>query len=126
TTVAGGDTSTTVAPATGAPSTVASTTSTMAKGSSTAKKTIAPTGKGTSGLPPAQAPRSEVTAPPTTAQQGEPPQPGGVLTALVGFEGSGYDPARFSNASVSGDMHRLFAVYDALVFADPTSGAVRS
>jgi peptide/nickel transport system substrate-binding protein len=118
-------TSSTVAQGTGAStSTVVSTTSASAKPSSGAKRVITPTGKATSGLPPAQAPRSEVKSPATTEQQGEPPQPGGVLTAMVGFEGSGYDPARFSNASVSGDMHRLFAVYDALVFADPTTGAV--
>src|SRR4051812_40440830 len=125
TTAATTETSSAAAPAAIAANTTALATTTTAKPSSSAKKVITATGKGNSALPPTQAPRSEVISTPTTVPQGEPPQPGGTLTAMVGFEGSGYDPARFSNASVSGDMHRLFAVYDALVYADPTTGSVQ-
>jgi len=39
-------------------------------------------------------------------------------------EGFGYDTARFSTNAVTSDQPKLFAVYDALVYTDPSTGNV--
>ena len=65
----------------------------------------------------------QITAAPSTAPS-QPPQAGGVLTVLMPSEGNGFDPTKGTGNAVSGDMQRMFAVYDALVYQDPAQRAM--
>jgi peptide/nickel transport system substrate-binding protein len=51
-------------------------------------------------------------------------QPGGTINALVGTEITSLDPARSGGGVGGGDSQRLFALYDALLYQDPTTGAI--
>lgn len=116
TTTADNGTATTVAGA------VSATTSTAK--ASTGVKTTATTKKPSSNPSFTVAPRAQVTAPPATAAPSEPPQPGGTITFSQNAEGFGYDTTRFSTNAVTSDQPKLFAVYDALVYTDPSTGNV--
>jgi peptide/nickel transport system substrate-binding protein len=91
-----------------------STTKTTAKSSVATKVTAVPVAS--QGL-------AQVTTPPTTASS-EPVQPGGIINALVTTEITSLDPARSGGGVGGGDSHRLFALYDALLYQDPSSGGI--
>ena len=117
TTVAG-ETTTTVAAGQ-----VAGTTSTTAKKGSTATTAKSNVITKATAAPPKVGGIAQVTTTASTAPA-EPPQPGGTFTALLAAEGNGFDPS-FSTGSIGGtDPLKLFAVYDALVYADGASGGV--
>lgn len=63
------------------------------------------------------------TAPPST-QPTEKPQTGGTLTVLMPSESNGFDPTKGTGSAQGGDMQRMFAVYDALVYQDPATGSI--
>ena len=65
----------------------------------------------------------QITAAPSSAPA-EPPQSGGTLTVLMPTEGNGFDPTKGTGSATTGDMQRMFAVYDALVYQDPTTANV--
>jgi peptide/nickel transport system substrate-binding protein len=116
TTVAG-ETTTTAAAA----GQVGATTTTTAKKTATTSKSNIVT-KATA-APPKVGGIAQVTTTASTAPS-EPPQAGGTFTALLAAEGNGFDPS-FSTGSIGGtDPLKLFAVYDALVYADGASGGV--
>jgi peptide/nickel transport system substrate-binding protein len=102
---------------------VASATTSTAK-ASTGVKTTATTKKSSTNPSFTVAARVQVTAPPSTVAPSEPPQPGGTITFSQNSEGFGYDTARFSTNAVTSDQPKLFAVYDALVYTDPSTGNV--
>ena len=127
TTTTEASTSTTVG-AESATSAVANTTTTAASSTASASKSVTTTKKTTGTTTPhavTKAPQggiTNVTAAPTTAPS-QPVQPGGTVTFLKAAEITNLDPTTMANSG-SNDGLPGFAVYDMLVFTDPTNGGV--
>jgi peptide/nickel transport system substrate-binding protein len=107
----------------GSPSTTtpANHTATTAKNGSIGRTNTTAVRRPTTTSPAAAPNRVQVTAPPSSPPS-EPVQPGGTLTALMPSDGNGFDPTKATGNAVGGDMQRMFAVYDALIYQDPRTG----
>ncbi|HMG40815.1 MAG TPA: ABC transporter substrate-binding protein [Acidimicrobiales bacterium] len=58
------------------------------------------------------------------SEDGGDPVSGGTLTVLTYSDGNGYDPTKFQTSVLGGDTYRLYAVYDALLYADSATSEV--
>jgi peptide/nickel transport system substrate-binding protein len=128
TTTAVGDTSTTDSTlASGATSTTVvagnSTATTTKTTRTTAKASTKPAIKNLTAPPPTVGGIANVQSP-TSAASGEQPTPGGTLTVLLNLEFEGPDPTKATGSIGGSSPHRLFALYDTLVWQDAKSGNV--